>query len=104
MENWLKKRVLLSPNKIAIQAGNTKLTFEEVSDRVAVLAVRLANKSRKEMRVALLTNNTIDGYLMILTLQQLGCEIVFLNKLLLNDVLQDQLEDVAFSLVVYDES
>ena len=104
MENWLKKRVLLSPNKIAIQAGNTKLTFKEVSDRVAVLAARLANKSRKEMRVALLTNNTIDGYLMILSLQQLGCEIVFLNKRLSHEELQYQLEDAAVSLLIYDES
>ena len=104
MENWLKKRVLLSSNKIAIQAGNTKLTFKEVSDRVAVLAARLANKSRKEMRVALLTNNTIDGYLMILSLQQLGCEIVFLNKRLSHEGLQYQLEDAAVSLLIYDES
>ena len=104
MENWLKKRVLLSPNKIAIQAGNTKLTFKEVSDRVAVLAARLANKFRKEMRVALLTNNTIDGYLMILSLQQLGCEIVFLNKRLSHEELQYQLEDAAVSLLIYDES
>ena len=104
MENWLKKRVLLSPNKIAIQAGNTKLTFKEVSDRVAVLAARLANKSRKGMRVALLTNNTIDGYLMILSLQQLGCEIVFLNKRLSHEELQYQLEDAAVSLLIYDES
>ena len=66
MENWLKKRVLLSPNKIAIQAGNTKLTFKEVSDRVAVLTARLAIKSLIVISVALLTNNTIYGYLMIL--------------------------------------
>ena len=104
MENWLKKRVLLSPNKIAIQAGNTKLTFKEVSDRVAVLAARLANKSRKEMRVALLTNNTIDGYLMILSLQQLGCEIVFLNKRFSLEELEYQLEDAAVSLLIYGES
>lgn len=104
MENWLKKRVLLSPNKIAIQADNTKLTFKEVSDRVAVLAARLANKSRKNMRVALLTNNTIDGYLMILSLQQLECEIVFLNKRLSHEELQYQLEDAAVSLLIYDES
>ena len=104
MENWLKKRVLLSPNKIAIQAGNTKLTFKEVSDRVAVLTARLANKSRKGMRVALLTNNTIDGYLMILSLQQLGCESVFLNKRLSHEELQYQLEDAAVSLLIYDES
>ncbi|MDA5386738.1 o-succinylbenzoate--CoA ligase [Loigolactobacillus backii] len=104
MENWLTKRVLLSPKQTAVVFEGQERTFQELEQDVQKWAKHLAGLEHLPKRVAVLTENNLTGYEIILALQQLGCTLVLLNSRLASDELQFQLDDAEIQLcLVSDE-
>ena len=42
MENWLVKRARLTPNRVAVSAGQQHLTFQEVAQTAQQIAGQIA--------------------------------------------------------------
>ncbi|WP_367296679.1 o-succinylbenzoate--CoA ligase [Loigolactobacillus coryniformis] len=97
MENWLNKRARLSPQRCAVRTKHEKLTFAELQQQVLQQAGRI-KQLQPTGRIAILTDNTLSGYLTILALQQLGFAPVLLNQRLSVDELSQQLTDAAVTL------
>ncbi|MFD1318855.1 o-succinylbenzoate--CoA ligase [Loigolactobacillus zhaoyuanensis] len=97
MENWLTKRARLSPQRCAVRAGSYSLTFAQLQQQVLQQAGRIASLQANG-RIAVLTDNSLPGYLTILALQQLGVAPVLLNSRLSVDELGQQLRDAAVTL------
>ncbi|KRM99311.1 o-succinylbenzoate--CoA ligase [Loigolactobacillus rennini] len=97
MENWLSKRARLTPNRCALKSGAKQLTFFQLQAQVLQQAGRIASLQPRK-RVAILTDNTMTGYLTILAVQQLGLEPVLLNWRLATNELNQQLNDAAVDL------
>ncbi|SUP52415.1 Surfactin synthase subunit 2 [Weissella viridescens] len=100
MQNWLQKRVALTPTRTAVRFNGISLSFQELNTAVLSLAGKLARVLDDNPRVAVLMSNTLLGYEMILALQQLGREIVLLNYRLAPAELAFQIEDVEITQVV----
>lgn len=100
MQNWLQKRVALTPTRTAVRFNGISLSFQELNTAVLSLAGKLARVLDDNPRVAVLTSNTLLGYEMILALQQLGREIVLLNYRLAPAELAFQIEDAEITQVV----
>ncbi|MFC6171598.1 o-succinylbenzoate--CoA ligase [Loigolactobacillus jiayinensis] len=97
MENWLSKRARLSPEKIAVRAGEQSLTFAELQQQVLQQAGRIQQLAPSG-RIAVLTDNSLTGYVTILAVQQLDVAPVLLNQRLSVDELTQQLADAAVTL------
>ncbi|MBM7616885.1 O-succinylbenzoic acid--CoA ligase [Weissella uvarum] len=104
MQNWLTKRVDLSPQQTALVVDDQRLTFEELQTEVLSLAEQLAMVLDDNPRVGLLTNNSKVGYELILALQQLGRQVVLLNNRLSSVELAYQLQDARVSQVLMDDN
>lgn len=105
MENWLTKRVLLSPHKPALVFDNKTLTFGELQKDVLQTAAKLKTLGIEEMtKVAILGKNNATFYVLILALQQLGATIIFLNNRLTTRELSYQIEDANCQLTLYDST
>lgn len=102
MENWLTKRAQLSPDHLAVQYQETKLTFAQMNDQVQHIATQLAQIAQNEERIAVITSNQLQGYLMILAVQQLGKTIVLINRRLSAREIDFQLQDAGIQVVVQD--
>ncbi len=64
MDNWILKQGELAPNRIAVDDGQTQLTFLELNQRTEALASQLDQAGAlNSERVAILTQNSLDGYL-----------------------------------------
>jgi Acyl-CoA synthetases (AMP-forming)/AMP-acid ligases II len=104
LENWLKKQVKLNPNKTALILEHSDFTFSELDQSVQVFASKLSGYGIKiNDRVAVFIANSFNGYVAILALQQLGCQIVFLNTRLSKDELSYQLNDSKAKLCLVDD-
>ncbi|GMA69842.1 2-succinylbenzoate--CoA ligase [Leuconostoc litchii] len=104
MENWLIKRAALTPNRVAIQYENKKLTFQEVLEQAIEMAEKIAFVAENDPRIALIMNNTLTGYLAIMALQQLGKTIVFINRRLSADEINYQLSNAGIHTVLTDDN
>ncbi|WP_419155441.1 o-succinylbenzoate--CoA ligase [Weissella minor] len=104
MQNWLTKRVDLTPERTAITYAGQQLSFLQLSQAVEKLAQQLANKLDDNPRVAILTTNTLTGYEMILALQQLGRTVVLLNYRLAPTEIGYQLNDADVTQVLQTDS
>lgn len=103
MENWLTYQAKIRPNHTAVSDGTVTLTFAEVAECVHDVAGKLASVLDDNPRVALITPNTLTGYTMVLALQQLGRQIVLLNRRLSADELQYQVEHAQITQVIQDD-
>lgn len=103
MENWLEKRIALSPDKTAIVTKEDSLTYRELGKRVEIWMRHLATVIEKDSFVGVLVNNSLMGYITILALQQLNCTLVMLNKRLSADELQFQINDTNLKVVIYED-
>ncbi len=82
MDNWLQKRALLTPKRMALSFKQQSWNFTELKQQVIKVCNHLVGSNiQKLQRVAILGNNTPQLYFTILALQQLGIEIVFINKI-----------------------
>lgn len=104
MENWLVKRARLTPNRVAVSAGQQQLTFQEVAQAANKLAGQIAALGDDHPRVAVVMTNTLQGYLVIMGLQQLGKTIVFINRRLSVSEINFQLADAEVSLLLTDDA
>lgn len=101
MENWLTKRVLLSGSKLALVTPGASFTFKELQDNTLAWAGKLISAGISlEKPVAILSFNSLDLYLSILALQQLGVSMVFLNPRLSHAELTFQLADCNADFVI----
>lgn len=104
MENWLTKRAHLTPNRVAVVAGQTSYTFSKLAQVVAQEAAGLqTNWPSQPKRVAVLTTNSLAGYVTILALQQLGIEMVLLNRRLSAAELRYQIQDAHVAHLLVDD-
>ena len=103
MENWLVKRARLTPNRVAISAGQQHLTFQEVAQTAQKIAGQIAALGDDNSRVAVIMTNSLQGYLVIMGLQQLGKTIVFINRRLSVAEINYQLADAGVSLLLTDD-
>ncbi|WP_395319582.1 o-succinylbenzoate--CoA ligase [Fructilactobacillus frigidiflavus] len=102
MDNWLQKRVSLTPNRRALSYHKQNWNFTELQQAVLTVCNHLVGqKVQKLHRVAILGNNTPQLYFTILALQQLGIEMVFINKNLALPEIEYQLQDADVSLLIY---
>lgn len=103
MDNWLLKRTALTPNNLALIVDEQKYTFFELQELVFNKVTQLISLSlQTEKRIALLGNNSFDLYILILALQQLNIEIVFINTRLTIEEITFQLEDAGVTKLLYD--
>lgn len=94
MENWLIKRAYISPNKLAVTDGKINLTFQELKNKTNLLAGKLKKlQIFQDKNIALISNNTIKGYLLALSILTAGHTIVWLNKRLSIPELEKQIQD-----------
>ncbi|MGB2511049.1 o-succinylbenzoate--CoA ligase [Leuconostoc suionicum] len=104
MENWLTKRARLTPNRVAVQYQDKQLTFQEIAEQAQGMAEKIAVVTENDTRVALITHNTLTGYLAIMALQQLGKTIVFINWRLSVNEINFQLSDANVNTILTDDS
>ncbi|MCW0953437.1 o-succinylbenzoate--CoA ligase [Weissella ceti] len=103
MENWLVTQVKQRPSHIAVSDQTTELTFAQVYEQVVEMAERLTAILDENSRVALITPNSLTGYTIALALQQLGRQIVLLNRRLSAKELQYQVEHAEITQVLQDD-
>ncbi|CAM2743849.1 o-succinylbenzoate--CoA ligase [Weissella confusa] len=103
MENWLTKRAMLTPNRMAVRFEDTTLTFAEMRQRVLTIAGQITQHIDGNERIALITPNNLTGYLMILAIQQLGKTVVLLNRRLSPREMAFQLDDAEITTVIQDD-
>lgn len=103
MPEWLKKRALLSPNRLALVHGSIRLSFMELELWASSEAKRLARLGvRYGDRVAVLSPNTLGFALAILALPKIGATLVPLNTRLAGPELSWQIRDVGARFLLYD--
>ena len=91
-QNWLLKQSSTQPDKVAITDGQKQLTFSQLRDVVAANTGRL-NQLKPGKFVGVLTDNTLVGYEIAMTVLASGRTIVWLNWRLAKDELDRQMAD-----------
>ena len=94
MDNWILKQAETAPDRLAVDDGKTQLTFLELKQQVSQLAGQLKAASVLDGdRVAIMTKNSLLGYLMALAVLGSGKTIVWINWRLSDDEIKRQLSD-----------
>lgn len=105
MDNWVLKRVKLTPERTAVYDGRTRYTFAQVFERARKLGSALERLGTfRAQNVAMLADNTIRGYLLSVTLLLYGKTVVWLNKRLTDSELQGQMRDARVECCLKDDS
>lgn len=94
MDNWILKQAETAPGRLAVDDGNTQLTFLELKQQVSQLAGQLKAASVLDGdRVGIMTKNSLLGYLMAMAVLGSGKTIVWINWRLSDDEIHRQLSD-----------
>jgi o-succinylbenzoate---CoA ligase len=105
IENFLKKRAFLTPERPAVYFQDQIVTFEELNERSLDTAGKLQGLGvQKDDFVAVLLKNHLDTIIILFALQLLGAKTVILNNRLTPSELVWQLEDSRASLLILDDS
>ncbi|WEV41930.1 AMP-binding protein [Bifidobacterium sp. ESL0682] len=105
MDNWVLKRAMLTPERTAVFDGETRYTFGDVFDQAQRLGAVLDGLGAfKAQNVAMASNNDIRGYLLAVTLLLYGKTVVWLNKRLTNDELNQQMRDAGVACCLKGDS
>jgi len=103
--NWLRQRAYLTPDRIALVAGDERWTFRDLHKRVESTVRRLATWGAVPgSRVALLMRNGLDFATFVFAGAPLGVELVLLNTRLTPTEIVWQLTDVQASYLIYDQA
>ncbi|HTK10170.1 MAG TPA: o-succinylbenzoate--CoA ligase [Ktedonobacteraceae bacterium] len=103
LPNWLTRCAENTPEKLAIQFGQTQWSFAELDRQATQLAHQLAAAGvRQGDRIALLAANGLTFVSFVHALIKLGAILVPLNTRLTLDELCWQLKDVKASMLVHD--
>jgi O-succinylbenzoic acid--CoA ligase len=104
MPNWLTKRALLTPGRVALRTGDQVWTFAELDQRSRKTAHQLAKFGvKKDDHIALLVHNSMQTVEIIHALEYLGAVIVLLNTRLTPCDLVWQLLDSNTVFLLYDQ-
>ncbi len=94
MDNWILKQAYLVPNRIAVDDGKTQLTFAKLKQEVIKLSGQLKTADVLEgQRVAIMTSNSLSGYLLALAILGSNRSIVWINWRLSDEEITRQLKD-----------
>lgn len=105
MENWLTKRVLLTPKQTALVYQGESWSFQELQEEVFHRMHQLNSLAlSKKARIAVLGSNSAELFFLIHALQQLGHPIVFLNHRLTALEMEHQLKDAEPEKVIYQDA
>ncbi|MCO7125515.1 o-succinylbenzoate--CoA ligase [Sporolactobacillus shoreicorticis] len=104
MPQWLNQRARLTPNRIAFETEDARLTFKQllVRTRQAASALRSAGVHSAD-RVASLQSNTLPYAVTVHALMMLGAVMVPLNTRLSADELAGQIQDSGCRLLITDQ-
>ncbi|MFQ5811154.1 MAG: AMP-binding protein, partial [Armatimonadota bacterium] len=104
MPEWLQQRATLSPQRLALIAGQQKWTFAELNQRVSASSHRLlAAGVHRGDHVALLARNGAPFVQLAYAVTRIGGVLVPLNIRLTASELSWQVRDAGAALLVYDE-
>ena len=105
LPDWLRKRAQLSPDRLALAAGEIRWNFRELDERVTHAAARLrALGARAGDRVALLGRNSADYAVLVHAVSRLGAVLVPLNTRLAVPELAWQAADSGAQLLLADDA
>lgn len=105
MLNWLTKRAMLTPDRIAVMSKTEQWTFADLQKKAENMAIRLEGQGASSGKyVAFLMNNGLHTVELIHGLQYAGAVMVPLNIRLTSRELAWQLNDSEAILLVYDEA
>lgn len=103
MPNLLKKRVFLTPDRIAIYFNEEKMTFKELYEKSVQTAGKLQGLGvKKDQYVGVLLKNHVDTVVILFALQLLGIKAVILNNRLTTKELIWQLNDARAASLILD--
>ena len=104
MDNWIKKQAALAGTRTAITDGEKSLTFAQLAKKSDQLANKLNDLSAlNNQRVAILTNNSMAGYLIAMAVLNSGHTIIWLNRRLSATELNYQLADSQVDVCLYED-
>jgi len=103
LPDWLHQRALVSPNRLALVMGGTRLTFAELDARVSGTAGWLRGQGvGKGKRVAVLMRNGLAFAVLVHAISRAGGVLVPINIRLTVGEVTWQLKDVKARLLMYD--
>lgn len=102
-QNWLLKQSQSLPDHIAVDDGQTKLTFMQLTYQVEKLVGQL-NALNPGKKVGLLATNQLLTYQLALAIICSGRTIVWLNWRLADDELSRQVNDSQLQLCLVEPS
>lgn len=92
--NWLRKRVYLTPNRVAVHFNGQEITFQALYEKTKEAAEKIHSAGvQKGDHVAVLLKNHLDMVVILHALQLLGCPAVLLNGRLQANELIFQITD-----------
>jgi o-succinylbenzoate---CoA ligase len=101
MPNFLKKRALLTPDRVAVYFQDETITFRELYEKSNKSAGQLTSIGvKKDQYVGVLLKNHIDTVVILFALQLLGVKAVMLNNRLTLNELAWQLCDSRSSTLI----
>lgn len=100
MKTWLQQQVDKNPEANALRYFGETYTFLKVAELVTDMSQKISKKVADYPRVGLISHNSLDLYIVILSLWELGKEIVFLNTRLTKSELDYQLKEANVNLVI----
>lgn len=104
MPHWLSKQANLSPNKIAIENADRRITFSQLKKESEIFAKKLATlEIEKKSKIAILSTNKIDMVIAIHALSYLQAFAIMLNTRLSKQELEYQLSQSKAVLVITTE-
>lgn len=103
--DWLKKWSLYSPNNVAVEDGDTgaTLTYTQFYQQACAMAATLSSDYgvREGDRVALLSLNELDIFVLFFALQRIGATLVPINYRLARPEIEHILNDCEPRLIVH---
>ena len=105
MPEWLRQRAIISPDALALQAGEERYTFAELDALVEGTALRLREVgARPGDRIALLARNSAGFVRLVHAAERVGAALVPLNTRLTAPEIGWQLGNARPVLFVFDDA
>lgn len=104
MPNWLRKRAMLSPNRVAVIEREKEYSFSELLKDVEMIAGKLSALGLKHGdHAALAISNHYSSVVLIHAMQSLGVVMVLLNTRLTAKEMAWQIKDSESKVFIYDK-
>ncbi len=105
LPDWLRQRAFLTPDRLALIAGEQQWTFRALDEQVTRMACFLARTGiGANSRVALLFRNSPHVAILVHAVSRLGAILVPINVRLRPEEIVWQLKHVHADLLIYDEA